>query len=190
MAPRSEEQYAEIRNDKIALIMNTALELFANNGYDSTSISQIAKAAGISKGLMYNYFPGKDALLSKILMSGFENFMNYLKVEHQDSITKDELIAFIDGNLQALTQNPYYYKLYFSLALQPKAFELLGTEFLIIMEQLVGYLVQYFTQKGEGNPYAKARFLLATFDGVGIHYLTDPEHFPMKDVRGMLIEML
>jgi len=42
--------------------MNTALQLFENNGYESISISKIALTAGISKGLMYNYFPSKVAL--------------------------------------------------------------------------------------------------------------------------------
>jgi len=42
--------------------MNTALQLFENNGYESTSISKIALTAGVSKGLMYNYFPSKVAL--------------------------------------------------------------------------------------------------------------------------------
>ena len=55
MAPRTEEQYKEIRQEKRQLIMNTALELFALHGYESTTINQIAKNANISKGLLYNY---------------------------------------------------------------------------------------------------------------------------------------
>jgi len=46
--------------------MNTVLQLFANNGYESTSISKIALTAGISKGLMYNYFRAKLLYFSLI----------------------------------------------------------------------------------------------------------------------------
>jgi AcrR family transcriptional regulator len=109
MAPRTEEQFKEIRNEKAELIMRTALEQFANNGYDTTSISQIAKAAGISKGLMYNYFPSKEALLAKIMMSGMDSFLHFLQVEDMEHIKKEELIRFIDGNLASLKQNTDYY---------------------------------------------------------------------------------
>ncbi|NJK98866.1 MAG: helix-turn-helix transcriptional regulator [Bacteroidales bacterium] len=41
-----------IRQEKRVLIMETALELFAANGYENTTINQIAKKANISKGLL------------------------------------------------------------------------------------------------------------------------------------------
>ncbi|MDR1653742.1 MAG: TetR/AcrR family transcriptional regulator, partial [Prevotellaceae bacterium] len=64
--PRTKEQYEKIRNEKRQLIKQTALSLFADKGYDATSISEIAKKAGISKGLMYNYFTSKEELLQII----------------------------------------------------------------------------------------------------------------------------
>ncbi len=190
MAPRTEEQFTEIRNEKIKLIMDTALEAFAQNGYESTSISTIAKAAGISKGLMYNYFPSKVALLQRIIMEGMDVFMQFLEVKDESRIKKEELIQFIDGNLQSLKESTDYYRLYFSLIFQPKVFHLLGNDFMVIFEQLVNKFVLYFTQQGEKNPYGKARFILAIFDGVGIHYISDTEHFPLDEVRDMTVEML
>ena len=190
MAPRTEEQFEEIRNEKMKLIMDTALEAFARDGYESTSISTIAKSAGISKGLMYNYFPSKVALLQRIIMEGMDVFMQFLHVEDKNQITKEELIQFIDGNLESLKENTDYYRLYFSLIFQPKVFYLLGDDFMVIFKQLVEKFVLYFTQQGEKNPYGKARFILAIFDGVGIHYISDTEHFPLDDIRDMLIEML
>jgi AcrR family transcriptional regulator len=170
--------------------MRTALEQFAHNGYDSTSISKIANAAGISKGLMYNYFPSKEALLAKIMMSGMDSFMHFLQVDDINNIKKEELIHFIDGNLNSLKQNMDYYKLYFSLVFQPKVFKILGNDFMVIFEQLIEKFVMYFSQQGEKNPYVKARFILAVFDGVGIHYISDPEHFPLDEIRESIIEML
>ena len=188
--PRTEEQYEEIRNEKMKLIMETALRLFANSGYDNTSISAIASSAGISKGLMYNYFKSKDALLKAIIMLGMDKFMHFLQVEDQENIQRDELIRFIDGNLDSIRQNTDYYKLYFSLVFQPKVFSLLGNEFMLIFEQLIHKFVLYFSQKGEKQPYVKSRLLLAMFDGVGIHYISDPENFPLDDIRELIIEMI
>ena len=44
-------------------IINAALFLFAKYGYEKTTIRMIAQKAGVSLGLMYNYFDGKDELL-------------------------------------------------------------------------------------------------------------------------------
>ncbi len=190
MAPRTAEQFEEIRIGKVELIMRAALELFANNGYESTSISKIAKSAGISKGLMYNYFPSKEALLKRIVLDGMDSFMHFLNVADEEHIKKEELVQFIDGNLESVKQNTDYYRLYFSLVFQPTVFNILGKDFMIVFQQLIEKLVLYFSQKGEKKPYVKARFLLAIFDGIGIHYISDTEYFPLDEVRDLIIDML
>jgi AcrR family transcriptional regulator len=40
-------------------LLELALELFAQRSYDEISIDEIARAAGVSKGLLYHYFKGK-----------------------------------------------------------------------------------------------------------------------------------
>src|SRR5436190_1545038 len=40
-------------------LMRIGLELFSTNSYDAVSIDEIAARAGISKGLLYHYFPSK-----------------------------------------------------------------------------------------------------------------------------------
>ncbi|MEM8739856.1 MAG: TetR/AcrR family transcriptional regulator [Pseudomonadota bacterium] len=50
-------------------ILATAARVFAETGYDRTSMSQLAEACGISKANIYHYYPGKDALLFDILDS-------------------------------------------------------------------------------------------------------------------------
>ena len=44
-------------------IIDTAMELFARQGYNKTTIKDISEAAGTSMGLMYHYFASKDELL-------------------------------------------------------------------------------------------------------------------------------
>ncbi len=43
-------------------ILNAACELFVKNGYHQTTLSSIAKAAGIGQGTLYYYFPTKDEI--------------------------------------------------------------------------------------------------------------------------------
>src|SRR5262245_18531957 len=50
-----------------AAIAEVALRLWAEKGFAATSVAAVAKAAGISKGAMYLYFPSKQALLEEVL---------------------------------------------------------------------------------------------------------------------------
>ncbi len=53
-------------------IVETALQLFSESGYDKTSIRDIAKHANMSLGLLYNYFASKEQLLEAIVQEGIE----------------------------------------------------------------------------------------------------------------------
>ncbi|HCH63934.1 MAG TPA: TetR/AcrR family transcriptional regulator, partial [Deltaproteobacteria bacterium] len=49
-----------------AALYETALRLFAEQGYEATTLRQIAQAAGVSAGLMYRYFGGKQAVVLRL----------------------------------------------------------------------------------------------------------------------------
>lgn len=48
-------------------ILETALKLFAQYGYRSTSMSDIAEGIGITKGALYRHYSGKQAILDAII---------------------------------------------------------------------------------------------------------------------------
>lgn len=50
-------------------ILAKALELFAENGYDSVSVGEIAKAVGIKAPSLYNHYPSKQAIFDAIVES-------------------------------------------------------------------------------------------------------------------------
>jgi AcrR family transcriptional regulator len=47
-------------------LLSAATKLFAQKGFDRTSVQEIVEAAGVTKGAMYHYFDSKDDLLSEI----------------------------------------------------------------------------------------------------------------------------
>ena len=73
MSPRTEHQFEQIREARKHDIMVAALELFAAEGFHTTSISKIAARAGISKGLIYNYYSSKEDLIKSIIFSSRES---------------------------------------------------------------------------------------------------------------------
>ena len=53
--------------EKREIILQQAAQLIARHGYTGTSISMIAEACGVSKALLYHYYPDKEAVLFDIL---------------------------------------------------------------------------------------------------------------------------
>lgn len=49
-------------------ILEAAAKLFAHYGYDKTTVSDIAKAAGISKGAVYLHYASKEELFDKLII--------------------------------------------------------------------------------------------------------------------------
>lgn len=48
------------------LLVDVARQLFAEKGFESTSVQDVVAAAGVTKGAMYHYFASKDDLLAEI----------------------------------------------------------------------------------------------------------------------------
>ncbi len=64
VAASEREEFIEGRR---AAILEAALGLWSKAGFDATSVSAIAEAAGMTKGTLYLYFPSKRALLEAVI---------------------------------------------------------------------------------------------------------------------------
>jgi len=188
MSPRTSKQYKEIREEKIALIMDTALEHFANEGYYTTTINHIAKHAGISKGLMYNYFESKEALLKAIISKSITEVLNYFDTDGDGYLSEDEFEFFIRKVNVMLKEKRSFWRLFFQLLMQNEVREqflksFVGTYSLersgIVPDlnfpasQIMRMIADYFFRKketmGEGYDYAiETKMFIITLKGFAI----------------------
>ena len=121
--PRTKEQNEEIRNKTRNAILNSSLKLFANRGFHGTSISEISKAAGISKGLAYNYFESKEKILEAIFAEAL-NMGGILQEQLEKIKDPYEKLAFIIKTMfDDIKSHEEYWRLYFAISLQPEIFE-------------------------------------------------------------------
>lgn len=60
------------KDQRLAKIYTTAAEIIARDGYDATSLSDIAKAVGLTKAGLYHYIPSKESLLFGIMNYGMD----------------------------------------------------------------------------------------------------------------------
>lgn len=189
MAPRTEEQYIEIRNSKKALIQETALELFATKGYHSSSISMIAKMAGISKGLIYNYYSSKEELLNEIINHGLDQIKSMMTPNNNGQMNSFELEPMIHESFKMVEAHPKFWSLYFSLLPQQDVFKIVKENFIETYKLLTGMMTDYFRIKGMKDPEAEAIILGSLLDGVFINYIFDMENYPLEAVKKKLIEI-
>ncbi len=65
----AEPRFQRRKEDRPAEITQAALEAFAEKGYAATKVDDVAKRAGVSKGLLYLYFKTKEDLFKAVIRS-------------------------------------------------------------------------------------------------------------------------
>ncbi|MBA9077396.1 TetR/AcrR family transcriptional regulator [Rufibacter quisquiliarum] len=166
------------RETSVHAILEAAVELFAEHGFEGTSIRQIAVKAGISLGLLYNYFSSKEELLKAIILRGRKSE----KLEKPEGLTPFQALEHQVRNFfQELQQQPTYWRLLYLLRLQPSLKNSLGAELEKETQAQANSLVSQLAAAGSHSPSAEAALMLATLDGIAQQYLTVP-NFPLQDV--------
>jgi AcrR family transcriptional regulator len=128
MSPRTAKQFEEIREEKRTLIMDVALELFASNGFHATTINQIARQAGISKGLLYNYFKSKEDLLSEIIRRSITDVYLHAEPDREGTLTEKEFVSFIRKVTSLLREKRFIWRLFFQMMMQKEVREYIVTD--------------------------------------------------------------
>ena len=188
MAPRTAEQYEEIKRQKASLIIDTALLRFSEDGYKSTSMQSIAKEANVSKGNLYNHFESKEALLASVLRYGLDQFSEFYEQLSSGISSEKKFEQAIRSNFDMIKSNKLFWKLYFNLVSQPSA-QLLFTKIIgPFLEEYMKIFETYFRKKGDKNPAVTALLLGSTMDGVSLGYIMMGEMYPLDEVIDQLIE--
>lgn len=168
--------------------MDSALELFALNGFQSTTMSMIARKSGISKGLIYNHFTSKDELLKAVILEWTNALEGFI-----DNVTKGETPKDKLKNLIEITFSPEmigsdYWRFYFSLLMRPQILD----RFQSRLSDTVGKVFIKFNgmlkDAGFSDPASEAMILAAILDGVALHYWMGGPDYPLKDVKRALIK--
>ena len=181
MSPRTPEQFEEMRESRRQQIMDAALELFATEGYSHCSIAQLAKHAGISKGLMYNYFKSKEALLIAIIEDGMQEIMYMIDPNMDGILEPAEVEGFIRDTFRLMRENMPFWTLFVGVVMQPGVKEFLaGQPFSNIMERFSPRLLTYFEKMGFEDPMLELLTFSAMIEGYGVLlvYLYPGEELP------------
>ena len=86
-------------------IFETSMKLFAEKGYDATSIEEITATVGVAKGTLYYHFSSKEEIFNFLIEEGIKLLQNSIdiKTEKLDNLSKD--INKILDNLKPTLMN-------------------------------------------------------------------------------------
>ncbi|MFO8055302.1 MAG: TetR/AcrR family transcriptional regulator [Bacteroidales bacterium] len=185
--PKTEQQFKQMRNNRKAEILDMALHLFATEGYHSTSIAKIAKKAGISKGLVYNYFNSKEDLLAKVVKNASKNVYQYFDLNSDGVLEEKELKDFINGTFQMIKENIHFWRLYLSFAFNPQILEVITHNIPQKSENILEMLVDYFRRQGVNDPMKETVYFVSVLKGVTIQYIVSPEQYPLEDMKERIL---
>ena len=121
----SEPAYTRLENDeRRRRLLELGADLFTRHAYDEISMAQIAREAGISKALLYHYFPSKQDYFVATLATGVEELR--ARVEPDPDLPPTEALpAAVDAYLAWIEENAQAYeKLMQSAATVPEVREL------------------------------------------------------------------
>jgi AcrR family transcriptional regulator len=100
---RSAENRAPSRRDEL---LGIAAELFAERGFNNTTVRDIADAAGILSGSLYHHFDSKESMVDEILSSfQAELFRTYDAILASDLDPRGKLEAVVRASFEAIDRH-------------------------------------------------------------------------------------
>ncbi|HEX2131544.1 MAG TPA: TetR/AcrR family transcriptional regulator [Actinophytocola sp.] len=189
MSPRSAQANENLREQSRERILGAALEVFAEKGFHNATISDITARAGVSRGLVTYYFPGKHELVVELLGRYLEGLNGLLAVTG----TADErLAAMIDAVLAAAAATLPVQRLALSLMTHPSTHPLFArvevvkdTQIAVLEDTLRGL----FAERGAADPALEEVMFRSVLEGVIVKATVYEGTYPLERVRARLHAM-
>jgi AcrR family transcriptional regulator len=181
MPPRNDEQNEVVRQESRARLLAQALELFAEHGYDRTTVRMIAEKAGIAQGLLYNYFAGKEALLHALFAQSMEKVQESF-VPAMAAAPQAKLEALLRASFAIVQRDARFFRVSYSVRMQPAVLAGLGGHLPAWTQQIRGVLSGLLKAAGSKTPDVEAFVLFGLIDGVCQQVVLEPDAYPLEDV--------
>ncbi|MFD7133797.1 TetR/AcrR family transcriptional regulator [Streptomyces sp. NPDC059894] len=189
MSPRSAEANEELRAQSRERILAAALEVFAEKGYHDATISEITTRAGVSRGLLTYYFPGKRNLVDELL----DRYLDGVSALVEVTGTPDErLAAIIDGVMALAVATVPVQRITLSLVINPATHPLFAAAESRKEERVVALedgLRALFAARGAEDPAVEEVLLRSVLEGVIFKTAVYGDQYPAEAIRRRLYSL-
>lgn len=181
MASRNEQ-----KEQRRQLIIMKALELFVKKGYNETKISDIAKAANMSTGLLFHYFESKEQLYEELVKIGLEGTQAPAKMEVSSPL--QYFTGFLEALFQYASEQPWVFQMFVLMvqARKPGVPEHIR-ELAMQVNQIEqsAEMIKLGQEQGcfrQGNPYAMSAAFWSSVQGVMEQLAVTPD-MPFPEIE-------
>lgn len=177
-------------------IVETAIQTIATHGFSQTSLAEIAKQAGISKGVISYHFDGKDELVEEILRSLLRKPAEFIKERvGRCGTARERLSAYIDANFEYMKSNRADYVALVDLWGQRGSAggaNHFNAEAYEPSRHYLAHILEAGRASGEFRPVpvpSTASLIQATIDGVMLQWVFDESAIDLDVARDEVLEM-
>jgi TetR/AcrR family transcriptional regulator, fatty acid metabolism regulator protein len=197
--PRSRETNERMRAESREHILVAARRLFAERGYFSCKVSDVARAAGMSQGNVFWYFPAKEDILKEILRAGFSSVEEMtLEVAAYPGTARQKLELLIGRALAVYRQQSEFAAISLGVLAHsgPAFLDALGFDPQEIGARYHGALSDVFAQaRAEGtvaglDPDILVMFFFALLNGLVATYGAEWPELPDELIRDAVLRLL
>ena len=197
--PRNRELNEQMRAESQAQIVAAARKLFAERGYFSCKVTDIAREAGMSTGNVYWYYSGKEDLLKVVLANGFEAHEAMLREAAAHSgAAREKLDRLLERYLLFCREQSEFFDILISIVgnsglpyLEKLGFDMpqTGASFhrhlaaIIAQGQAEGTILEL-------EPNVLAMFVFSFFNGMMLTYGEDWHSLPPEAIKAAVLRLL
>ena len=175
-----------------------SIEIFSEKGFEKTRMEDVAKAAGVGKGTIYEYFQTKDELMEFAVASLFEGMAGDLMPNAEAPVSATELlISMLEKSVEAIKQIGFAYRFFLEYMIRISRKDAMET---FIGEMLTEYrcflagLLRQGMETGEFrkdiDPFETAASIAAWVDGAVFHWYTLPNTVSLEVMGKRFIDTI
>ena len=188
------------KEEKKKQIRNVAMTLFGSKGVQQTTMAEIAVAAGIGKGTIYEYWKSKD----EIFVSSFNHFFEVMSQDITTAISHstdpvNKIKILISESFRTINEAGHEFT---CILMEFWAESIRRHDDSLISEiDMVGIYHEYrnllagFIKEGieqgkiiQTDPNALASLLIGTLDGISLQWFLDKEAVDMENIEKVIID--
>lgn len=160
-----------------AALLEAAEEIFLQRGFGNTSLSQIAKHAGITKSLIHHYFESKENLWKEVKERRFSFYLNQQMemLEQATEANADLLQDSIQLYFRFLVKNPEIVQILAWMFLERDQDDCLKQDQKVTQAGITR--IREAQERGALRADIDPRFILFAFIGMAQHWVQDKLHF-------------
>lgn len=168
---------------KTQRILQAVRFLLARNGYMGTTITLVAKEAGVSRGLLHYYFKNKDEMLAQVVKENMEASISMIQVIFTRHRSARGYAKGITTLLKDVMQNdPDFFHLFFEGLAVARQSPIVHAELKSLYGRFRKALETCLNNAKQDNAIspqlpipALAAIITGLIDGMGLQFLTEPD---------------